>query len=215
MKAPRCWQRGAFALPIFDCHFDWTRIAQVNRQLEIGNRQSEMATFLATLKDRIVVFDGAMGTNLHAQDLSVDDYGGPQFEGCPEHLLITMPDAVEKVHAGFLEVGCDVVETDSFGSTSIVLAEYQIAHLAYELNVQAAQLAKRVAADFSTPEKPRWVAGSMGPTTKLPTLGHISFLDMKASYREQARGLLDGGADLLIVETCQDLLQTKAALAAI
>src|SRR5947207_1321801 len=174
-----------------------------------------MANFLDTLKDRIVVFDGAMGTNLHAQDLSVDDYGGPQFEGCPEHLLITMPDAVEKVHAGFLEVGCDVVETDSFGSTSIVLAEYQIAHLAYELNVQAAQLAKRVAADFSTPEKPRWVAGSMGPTTKLPSLGHISFLDMKASYREQARGLLDGGADLLIVETCQDLLQTKSALAAI
>src|SRR5947208_2912015 len=172
-------------------------------------------SFLDTLRDRIVVFDGAMGTNLHAQDLSVDDYGGPQFEGCPEHLLITMPDAVEKVHAGFLEVGCDVVETDSFGSTSIVLAEYQIAHLAYELNVQAAQLAKRVAAEFSTPEKPHWVAGSMGPTTKLPTLGHISFLDMKASYREQARGLLDGGADLLIVETCQDLLQTKAALAAI
>ena len=172
-------------------------------------------SFLETLSDRIVVFDGAMGTNLHAQDLSVDDYGGPQFEGCPEHLLISTPEAVERVHAGFLEVGCDVVETDSFGSTSIVLAEYQIAHLAYELNVKAAQLAKRVAADFSTKEKPRWVAGSMGPTTKLPTLGHISFLDMKASYREQARGLLDGGADLLIVETCQDILQTKAALAAI
>ncbi|HEY2919159.1 MAG TPA: methionine synthase, partial [Candidatus Binatia bacterium] len=124
-------------------------------------------------------------------------------------------EAVEKVHAGFLEVGCDVVETDSFGGASIVLAEYQIAHLAYELNLKAAQLAKRVAADFLTNEKPRWVAGSMGPTTKLPTLGHISFLDMKASYREQARGLLDGGADLLIVETCQDVLQTKAALAAI
>jgi 5-methyltetrahydrofolate--homocysteine methyltransferase len=174
-----------------------------------------MANFLDTLKYRIVVFDGAMGTNLHAQDLTVEDYGGPQFEGCPEHLLISMPEAVEKVHTGFLEVGCDVVETDSFGSTSIVLAEYQIADLAYELNVKAAQLAKRVAADFSTPEKPRWVAGSMGPTTKLPTLGHISFLDMKASFREQARGLLDGGADLLIVETCQDILQTKAALAAI
>src|SRR6266446_3205488 len=172
-------------------------------------------SFLETLSDRIVVFDGAMGTNLHAQDLSVDDYGGPQFEGFPEHLLITMPDAVEKVHAGFLEVGCDVVETDSFGGASIVLAEYQIAHLAYDLNKKAAQLAKRVASDFSTKEKPRWVAGSMGPTTKLPTLGHISFLDIKASYREQARGLLDGGADLLIVETCQDILQTKAALAAI
>src|SRR5256714_1648806 len=174
-----------------------------------------MADFLTTLNERIVVFDGAMGTNLHAQDLTVDDYGGPQFEGCPEHLLISMPEAVEKVHAGFLEVGCDVVKTDSYGGTSIVLAEYQMAHLAYDLNKKAAQLAKRVASDFSTKEKPRWVAGSMGPTTKLPTLGHISFLDMKASYREQARGLLDGGADLLIVETCQDILQTKSALAAI
>jgi 5-methyltetrahydrofolate--homocysteine methyltransferase len=174
-----------------------------------------MKSFLEILSERIVVFDGAMGTNLHAQDLTVDDYGGPQFEGCPEHLLISKPEAVEKVHAGFFEVGCDVVETDSFGGASIVLAEYGIAHLAYDLNVKAAQLAKRIAADFSTKEKPRWVAGSMGPTTKLPTLGHISFLDMKASYREQARGLLDGGADLLIVETCQDLLQTKSALAAI
>jgi 5-methyltetrahydrofolate--homocysteine methyltransferase len=174
-----------------------------------------MSNFLDTLNDRIVVFDGAMGTNLHAQDLSVDDYGGPQFEGCPEHLLVSKPEAVEKVHAGFLEVGCDVIETDSFGGTSIVLGEYGIANKAYELNLKAAQLAKRVAADFSTKEKPRWVAGSMGPTTKLPTLGHISFRDMKASYREQARGLLDGGANLLIVETCQDLLQTKSALAAI
>src|SRR5437868_5887299 len=174
-----------------------------------------MASFLDTLRDRIVVFDGAMGTNLHAQDLTVDDYGGPQFEGCPEHLLISKPEAVEKVHAGFFEVGCDVVETDSFGGASIVLAEYQIAHLAYDLNKKAAELAKRIANDFSTKEKPRWVAGSMGPTTKLPTLGHISFLDMKASYREQARGLLDGGADLLIVETCQDILQIKSALAAI
>jgi 5-methyltetrahydrofolate--homocysteine methyltransferase len=174
-----------------------------------------MSSFLETLRERIIVFDGAMGTNLHAQDLTVDDYGGPQFEGCPEHLLISKPVAVENVHAGFLEVGCDVVETDSFGCASIVLAEYQIADMAYDLNVKAAQLAKRVAADFSTKEKPRWVAGSMGPTTKLPTLGHISFLDMKASYATQARGLLDGGADLLIVETCQDILQTKAALAAI
>src|SRR2546430_3149209 len=136
-----------------------------------------MANFLNTLKDRIVVFDGAMGTNLHAQDLSVDDYGGPQFEGCPEHLLISMPAAVEKVHAGFLEVGCDVVETDSFGSTSIVLAEYQIAELAYELNVKAAQLAKRVAMDFSTKKKRGWVPGSMGPRQNLPTRGTVSSAD--------------------------------------
>ncbi|MEP6706918.1 MAG: methionine synthase [Pyrinomonadaceae bacterium] len=172
-----------------------------------------MATFLETLKQRILVFDGAMGTNIQVQDLTPDDFGG--LDGCNEYLVVTKPAAVEKVHAGFLEVGCDVIETDSFGSTSIVLAEYDIADKAYELNFKAAQLAKRVAADFSTNDKPRWVAGSMGPTTKLPSLGHISFLDMKASYAEQARGLIDGGVDILLVETCQDLLQTKSALAAI
>src|SRR6266516_3417769 len=174
---------------------------------------TEMNTFLETLKQRIVVFDGAMGTNIQVQDLTPDDFGG--LDGCNEYLVVTKPDAVEKVHAGFLEVGCDVIETDSFGSTSIVLAEYDIADKAYELNLKAAQIAKRVAADFSTKDKPRWVAGSMGPTTKLPSLGHISFLDMKASYAEQARGLIEGGVDILLVETCQDLLQTKSALAAI
>ena len=172
-----------------------------------------MVSFLETLAERIVVFDGAMGTNIQAQNLTPDDFGG--LGGCNEYLVETKPEAVERVHAGFLEVGCDVVETNSFGSTSIVLAEYNIAEKAYDLNFKAAQLAKRVAKDFSTHEKPRWVAGSMGPTTKLPSLGHISFLEMQASYVEQVRGLIDGGADILIVETCQDLLQTKAALAAI
>jgi 5-methyltetrahydrofolate--homocysteine methyltransferase len=174
-----------------------------------------MSSFLDTLKERIVVFDGAMGTNLQVQNLTVDDYGGPQFEGCPEYLLITKPAAVEQVHAAFLGVGCDVIETDSFGGLPFVLGEYGIADMAYELNRKAAELAKRVAADFATKARPRWVAGSMGPGTKLPTLGHITFNDLKAAYAEQVRGLLDGGADLLIVETCQDLLQTKAALAAI
>nr|MDQ3804633.1 methionine synthase [Acidobacteriota bacterium] len=174
-----------------------------------------MSDFLNTLKERIVVFDGAMGTNLHAQDLTVDDFGGPQFEGCPEYLLVTKPSAVERVHAGFLEVGCDVIETDSFGGTPIVLAEYGIAEMAYELNFKAAQLARRVAADFSTKERPRWVAGSMGPGTKLPSLGQATFRQVKDAYGVQAKGLLDGGADLLIVETCQDMLQVKAALMAI
>jgi 5-methyltetrahydrofolate--homocysteine methyltransferase len=172
-----------------------------------------MKSFLDTLKERIVVFDGAMGTNIQSQNLTADDFGG--LDGCNEYLLVTKPEAIEKVHAGFLEVGCDVIETDSFGSTSIVLAEYDIADQSYTLNFKAAELAKKVARDFSTSDKPRWVAGSMGPTTKLPSLGHISFLDMKATYAEQARGLIDGGADLLIVETCQDILQTKAALSAI
>ena len=174
-----------------------------------------MPNLLETLKERIVVFDGAMGTNLQVQNLSLDDFGGPRFEGCNENLLVTRPDAVEKVHAGFLEVGCDVVETNSFNGTPVDFAEYDIADKAYDMNLLAAQVAKRVAADYSTNEKPRWVAGSMGPGRKLPTLGHISFSDLRDAYSVQVRGLLDGGADLLIVETCQDLLQTKAALAAI
>jgi 5-methyltetrahydrofolate--homocysteine methyltransferase len=174
-----------------------------------------MPNLLDTLKERIVVFDGAMGTNLQVQNLSLDDFGGPRFEGCNENLLVTRPDAVEKVHAAFLEVGCDVVETNSFNGTPVDFAEYDIADKAYDMNVLAAQLAKRVAADYSTKDKPRWVAGSMGPGRKLPTLGHISFAELRDAYSVQARGLLDGGVDLLIVETCQDLLQTKAALAAI
>jgi len=174
-----------------------------------------MASFLETLKERIVVFDGAMGTNLQVQNLSLEDFGGLRFEGCNENLLVTRPDAVENVHVAFLDVGCDVIETNSFNGTPVDFAEYDIADKAYDMNVLAASLAKRVAADYSTKSKPRWVAGSMGPGRKLPTLGHITFADLRAAYAEQVRGLLDGGADLLIVETCQDLLQTKAALAAI
>ncbi|MBD0372395.1 MAG: methionine synthase [Pyrinomonadaceae bacterium] len=174
-----------------------------------------MSDFLQALKERIVVFDGAMGTNLQVQNLTVEDYGGPQFEGCPEYLVITKPSAIENVHEGFLDVGCDVIETNTFGGTPVVLAEYGIADMAHELNLKAAQLAKRLASDYSTKEKPRWVAGSIGPGTKLPTLGHITFRELVTAYREQVRGLLDGGVDLLIVETCQDLLQTKSALAAI
>ncbi|HEX7332584.1 MAG TPA: methionine synthase [Pyrinomonadaceae bacterium] len=174
-----------------------------------------MPNLLDTLKERIVVFDGAMGTNLQVQNLSLDDFGGPRFEGCNENLLVTRPDAVEKVHAGFLDVGCDVVETNSFNGTPVDFAEYDIGDKAYDMNVLAAQIAKRVASDYSTNEKPRWVAGSMGPGRKLPTLGQISFTDLRDAYRVQASGLLDGGVDLLIVETCQDLLQTKAALGAI
>lgn len=172
-----------------------------------------MSQFLETLKERIVVFDGAMGTNIQNRNLTPDDFGG--LDGCNEYLVVTRPDVIEAVHANFFEVGCDVVETDSFGSTSIVLAEYDIASQAYDLNFRAAHIAKRVAADFSTKAKPRWVAGSIGPTTKLPSLGHISFQAMKDSYAEQVRGLVDGGVDVLLVETCQDILQTKIALQAI
>ncbi|HEX6283384.1 MAG TPA: homocysteine S-methyltransferase family protein, partial [Pyrinomonadaceae bacterium] len=174
-----------------------------------------MSNLLDALKERIVVFDGAMGTNLQVQNLTLDDFGGPRFEGCNENLLVTRPDAVENVHSAFLEVGCDVVETNSFNGTPVDFAEYGIADQAYDMNVRAARLARRIASDFSTKARPRWVAGSMGPGRKLPTLGHITFTELRDAYKVQTRGLLDGGVDLLIVETCQDLLQTKAALSAI
>jgi 5-methyltetrahydrofolate--homocysteine methyltransferase len=160
----------------------------------------------------VIVFDGAMGTNLQVQNLTAEDFGGKEYEGCNEYLVHTKPEAVATVHRRFLEAGADVIETDTFGGTSIVLAEYDLADKAYELNKAAAELAKRVTAEFSTPEKPRFVAGSMGPGTKLPTLGHIEYDTLEAAFTQQAEGLFDGGVDLFIIETCQDVLQIKAAL---
>ena len=163
-------------------------------------------------KRPVIVFDGAMGTNLQTQNLTAEDFGGAQYEGCNEYLVHTKPEAVAKVHRDFLAAGADVIETDTFGATSIVLAEYDLAHKTYELNKTAVEIAKKLAAEFSTPEKPRFVAGSMGPTTKLPSLGHIDFDTLKESFAEQAEALYDGGVDLFLVETCQDVLQIKAAL---
>ncbi|WP_373480864.1 methionine synthase [Geminocystis sp.] len=163
----------------------------------------------------VLVFDGAMGTNLQVQNLTAEDFGGAEYEGCNEYLVHTKPEAVETVHRGFLEAGADVIETDTFGGTPLVLAEYDLADRSYYLNKTAAQLAKRLADEYSTPEKPRFVAGSMGPGTKLPTLGHIDYDSLKNAYVTQVQGLYDGGVDLLLVETCQDVLQIKAALNAI
>ena len=130
----------------------------------------------------VIVFDGAMGTNLQFQNLTAEDFGGPQYEGCNEYLIYTNPEAVAKVHRGFLEAGADVIETDTFGASSFVLAEYNLAHEAYNLNKAAATLAKGLAIEYSTPEKPRFVAGSIGPGTKLPTLGHIDFDTLKIAF---------------------------------
>ena len=171
--------------------------------------------FLERLHDPsrpVLVFDGATGTSLQQMDLSAEDFGGAALEGCNEMLVVTRPDAVQAVHRQFLEVGADVIETDTFGAASIVLAEYGLEDQAFALNKRAAELAREMAEQFSTAEQPRFVAGSIGPTTKLPTLGHIDFDTMKASFREQAAGLLAGDVDLFIVETCQDVLQIKAAL---
>lgn len=176
---------------------------------------SPFLDYLNGPKHPVLVFDGAMGTSLQSQNLTAEDFGGAEYEGCNEYLVHTKPSAVAKVHEAFLAVGADVIETDTFGGTSIVLAEYDLADQAYYLNKTAAELAKACANKYSTPEKPRFVAGSMGPGTKLPTLGHIDFDTLKNSYVEQVEGLYDGGADLLLVETCQDVLQIKAALNAI
>jgi 5-methyltetrahydrofolate--homocysteine methyltransferase len=169
-------------------------------------------TFLEILRDKIIVFDGATGTHLQGQNLTADDFGGEHYDGCNEYLVVSKPSAVEKVHRDYLETGCDVIETNSFGGASIVLAEYGLQDRAYELNFKAAQIAKRIAQDYSNNGHQRFVAGSLGPTTKLPSLGHINFKEMAASFHEQVKGLVEGGADLLCVETCQDVLQAKSAL---
>ncbi|BAZ07484.1 methionine synthase [Calothrix sp. NIES-3974] len=160
----------------------------------------------------VIVFDGAMGTNLQSQNLTAKDFGGAEYEGCNEYLVHTNPEAVAKVHRDFLAAGADVIETDTFGGTEFVLAEYNLQDQAYYLNKTAAELAKRCAAEFSTPEKPRFVAGSMGPGTKLPTLGHIDYDTLETNFANQSAALWDGGVDLFIIETCQDVLQIKAAL---
>ncbi|MEL6603454.1 MAG: methionine synthase [Cyanobacteria bacterium J06614_10] len=163
----------------------------------------------------VLVFDGAMGTSLQMQELTAADFGGAAYEGCNEYLVETKPEAVDKVHRGFLAAGADVIETDTFGGTSLVLAEYDLGDRAYELNKKAAAIARKAADDFSTPEKPRFVAGSIGPGTKLPTLGHVDFDTLRSAYLEQIEGLMDGGVDLILIETCQDVLQIKAALTAV
>jgi 5-methyltetrahydrofolate--homocysteine methyltransferase len=171
-----------------------------------------LADFLSELKRRVLVYDGALGTNLQKLDLTAADFWGK--EGCNELLVLSRPDVIRGLHASFLEAGCDVIESDSFGSTTIVLTEYGLQDRTRELNLAAARLAREVADAYSTPEKPRFVAGSMGPTTKLPSLGHIGYDAMAAAYREQAEALIEGGVDVLLIETCQDLLQAKIALAA-
>src|SRR5512146_2639358 len=171
-----------------------------------------MNDFLKTVQQRVVVYDGAMGTSIQARNPSVDDYWGK--EGCNELLALSRPDIIRDIHAGYFDAGCDVVETDTFGATRIVLGEYGLEMHVARINEAAARLARQVADEFSTPSRPRFVAGSIGPTTKLPSLGHIGFDEMAAAYLEQITGLIEGGVDVLLIETCQDILQAKAALVA-
>ncbi len=171
-------------------------------------------TYLNRDEKPLIIFDGGTGTSFQNLNLTADDFGGKELEGCNENLVLSSPEVVEKVHNSFLEAGCHVIETNTFGASSIVLDEYDIADKAYEINKNAAFIAKKAAAKYSSVDKPRFVAGSIGPTTKLPTLGHIDFDVLKQSYKEQIYGLIDGGVDLLLIETCQDVLQIKSALLA-
>jgi len=173
-----------------------------------------MSDFLAALRDRVLIFDGAFGTWVQDQNLTADDFGGPQLEGCNEHVVLTRPDVIAEMHRSFFDVGVDAVETATFGAFPVVLAEYGIPEKTYELNEAAARIAKEVASGYATPGRPRWVVGSVGPGTKLPSLGAITFGELREGYRTQVEGLLAGGVDVLLVETVYDLLQGKAAVVA-
>jgi 5-methyltetrahydrofolate--homocysteine methyltransferase len=171
--------------------------------------------YLSALRSRVLVADGAMGTSLQSYDLTADDFGGR--EGWIDGLVLHRPDLVGAVHRSFLEVGCDIVETCTFQATRLRLEEWGAPERTHELNASAAALARSVCAEFATPERPRFVAGSIGPTGFLPSsddpsLGNITFEELAEVFREQARGLVEGGADLLIIETAQDILEVKAAI---
>ena len=170
-----------------------------------------MTTYLELVHQKVVVFDGATGTYLQGCDLTADDFGGPDLEGCNELLCATRPDVIRQMHLDYFDAGADVAETNSFGS-GVALGEYGLSDRAYELNVTAAQLAREAANLRATPDRPLFVAGSMGPGTKFATLGNIRYAELRDLLEIQARGLIDGGVDLLIIETQFDLLGIKAAM---
>ncbi|CAB4619053.1 unannotated protein [freshwater metagenome] len=171
-----------------------------------------MSNFLEAARERVVIFDGGMGTGIQLRNLGPDDFGGADLEGCNEMLAVTRPDVIGELHAAYLEVGCEVIETDTFGAFAIPLGEYGIADRTYELNLAAARVAKEVASSYSTPDRPRWVAGSIGPGTKFPSLGQIRYAELRDNYEQQSHALLEGGVDLIIIETMFDLLTVKAAM---
>ena len=182
------------------------------KEKEFTNRR-----YLNALEDRVLLFDGAMGTNLDRQGLTAEHFGGEETMGCNDVLVLTYPQAVEKIHRAFLEAGADVIETDSFRANRLTLAEFGLAEKTLEINQAAAALARRIADNFSTKDKPRFVAGSMGPSGKListedPEMSNIAFEELSDVFRQQAVGLIQGGADLLLIETSQDILEVKAVI---
>jgi len=179
-----------------------------------------MSKFLETLAHKVIIYDGAMGTNIQRYQLTAQDYGGQATEGCNEYLVLTKPSVIEEIHTGFLEAGCDVLETDSFTGSRLKLDEYGLGALTHEINLTAAQLARRLADRYSTPQQPRFVAGSLGPTGMLPSsndplLSNITYQQLVEIFQEQAASLLQGGVDVLLIETSQDILEVRAAITGI
>jgi 5-methyltetrahydrofolate--homocysteine methyltransferase len=180
-------------------------------QMNGGETTMPKTPLIEQLKKRILIMDGAMGTMLQKANLAAADFGGEEFEGCNEQLNFTAPSIIEKIHLEYLLAGADIIETNTFGATSIVLEEYGLGYKAYEMNKIAAFIANKAVQQISNDEWPRYVAGSMGPTTKtLSVTGGITFDSLAAAYEEQAIGLIDGGVDLLLLETSQDMLNVKA-----
>jgi 5-methyltetrahydrofolate--homocysteine methyltransferase len=174
--------------------------------------------YLDALAERVLIYDGAMGTSLQKQNLTAEHFGGERYNGCNDYLVISYPQAVEKVHRSFLEVGVDVIETDTFRANRLTLGEYGLAERVLEINRAAAALARRLADEYAGKTgQPRFVAGSIGPSGKLPSaedpeMSNISFDELADLFREQAVGLIQGGVDLLLIETSQDILEVKAAI---
>ncbi|HEY0037981.1 MAG TPA: homocysteine S-methyltransferase family protein, partial [Longimicrobium sp.] len=179
---------------------------------------SSRSPYLAALDERVLVFDGAMGTSIQRYDLTPEDFGGQVLEGCNDYLVITRPDVVGEIHASFLEAGSDVLETDTFRSNRLTLREYGLQDQVRDINVAAAGLARSVADRFAAETgRPRFVAGSIGPSGFLPsasdpTLGNITFAELVPVFQEQAAALIEGGVDVLLIETSQDILEVKAAV---
>src|SRR5581483_3146088 len=176
-----------------------------------------MSKFLDALAQRVLIYDGAMGTNIQTYQLSAEDFGGPATEGCNEYLVLTKPSAIEEIHTGFLEAGCDVIESDSFTASRLKLDEYGLGKLTHEVNFNAARLARQLADRYSTTTQPRFVAGSIGPTGMLPSsddpmLSNITYQQLAEIFREQAVALLEGGVDVLLIETSQDILEVRATI---
>src|ERR1700674_469902 len=195
--------------------------AAIRKELKAEmNEKHAQSRYLDELKRRVLIYDGAMGTNIQRYNLSAEDFGGKALEGCNDNLVLTRPDVIQAIHESFLAVGCDVVETCTFQSTPRRLKEWGLGDKVREINVTAARIARAAADKYSTPAQPRFVAASMGPTGMLPSssdpvLSQISYAELADNFYEQAKYLVEGGVDLLLIETSQDILEVKAAVAGI